>query len=108
MLWLQLFIGMRGIVMFAWNALSFSHILLDLQKFLVVTDCICTHDLSLLEKYGVKNTKFIYNHKYLSSFQKLYQCEIKLQTKTQITQQHNKSKLKNTYSIEEIIVKGKI
>ena len=30
----------------------------------------------------------------LSSFQKLYQCEIKLQTKMQITQQHNKSKLK--------------
>ena len=25
---------------------------------------------------------------------KLYQCEIKLQTKIQITQQHNKSKLK--------------
>ena len=35
--------------------------------------------------------------KYLSSFQKFYQCEIKLQTKIQITQQHNKSKFKNTY-----------
>ena len=29
------------------------------------------------------------------SFQKLYQREIKLQTKIQITQQHNKSKLKS-------------
>ena len=39
------------------------------------------------------------NHKYFSSFQKLYQSEIKLQTKIQITQQHNKSKLNNTYRI---------
>ena len=31
-----------------------------------------------------------------------------MQTKIQITQQHNKSKLKNTYKIKEIIVKGKI
>ena len=43
-----------------------------------------------------------------SSFQKLYQCEIKLQTKIQITQQHNKYKLKNTCRIKEIIVKGKM
>ena len=35
-----------------------------------------------------------FNHKYFSSFQKLYQCENKFQTKIQITQQHNKSKLK--------------
>ena len=28
-------------------------------------------------------------------------------TKIQITQQHDKSKLKNTYRIKEIIVKGK-
>ena len=38
----------------------------------------------------------------------LPQCVIKMQTKIQITQQHNKSKLKNTYKIKEIIVKGKI
>ena len=47
-------------------------------------------------------------HKYFSSFQKLYQREIKLKTKIQIIQQHNKSKLKNTYRIKEIIIKGKI
>ena len=46
-------------------------------------------------------------YKYFSFFQKLCQCIIKLQTKIQITQQHNKSKLKNTYRIKEIIVKGK-
>ena len=57
----------------------------------------------------VRKTQIIYqNHKYFSSFQKLCQCVIKLQTKIQITQQHNKSKLKNTYRIKEIIVKGKI
>ena len=33
---------------------------------------------------------------------------IKLQTKIQITHQHNKSKLNNTYRIKEINVKGKI
>ena len=38
-----------------------------------------------------------FNHKYFSSFQKLYQCENKFQTKIQITQQHNKSKLKKKY-----------
>ena len=43
-----------------------------------------------------------------SSFQKLCQCITTLQTKIQITQEHNKSKLKNTYRIKEIIVKGKI
>ena len=40
--------------------------------------------------------------------QKLCQCIIKLQTKIQVNQQHNKSKLKNTYRIKEIIVKGRI
>ena len=55
-----------------------------------------------------KNTQKHKKYKYLSSFQKLCQCIIKLQTKIQITQQHNKSKLKNTYRIKEIIVKGKI
>ena len=34
---------------------------------------------------------------YFSSFQKFYQCEIILQTKIQITQEHNESKLKNIY-----------
>ena len=38
----------------------------------------------------------------------LYQYEIKLQTKIQTTQQHNKSKLNNTYRMKEIIVKGKL
>ena len=48
-------------------------------------------------KYMDKKTHVIYlKHKDFSSFQKLYQCEIKLQTKIQITQQHNESKLKNT------------
>ena len=55
-----------------------------------------------------KNTKIYSNYKYFSSFQKLCQCIIKLQTKIQITQQHNKSKLKNTDRIKEIISKGKI
>ena len=55
-----------------------------------------------------KKTHIIYlNHKYFSSFQKLCQSVIKLQTKIQIIQQHNKSKLKNTYKKKEIIVKGK-
>ena len=55
-----------------------------------------------------KKTHKIYKkYKYFSSFQKLGQCVIKLQTKIQITQQHNKSKLKNTSRIKEIIVKGK-
>ena len=31
-----------------------------------------------------------------------------MQTKAQITQQHNKSKMKNTYRIKKQIVKGKI
>ena len=44
----------------------------------------------------------------LKYMEKLYQCENKFQTKIQITQQHNKSKLKNTYRIKEIIVNGKI
>ena len=56
-----------------------------------------------------KKTQKIYsNYKYFSSFQKLCQCIIKLQTKIQITQQHNKSRLKNTYRIKGTIVKGKI
>ena len=46
-------------------------------------------------------------HKIYSNY-KLCQFIIKLQTKIQIIQQHNKSKLKNTYRIKEIIVKGKI
>ena len=41
-------------------------------------------------------------------FQKLYQCEIRLQTKIQIAQQHNESKLKNTYRMKEKIIKGKV
>ena len=41
-------------------------------------------------------------------FQKLYQCEIKLQTKIQIPRQHNKSKLKNTYRIKETTVKDRV
>ena len=43
-----------------------------------------------------------------STFQKLCQCVIKLRTEIKITQQHNKSKLKNTYRIKEIIVADKI
>ena len=54
-----------------------------------------------------KKNKIYKKYKYLSSFQKLCQCIIKLQTKIQITQQHNKSKLKNTYRIKQIIIKGK-
>ena len=54
-----------------------------------------------------KNTQNHKKYKYFSSLQKLCQCIIKLQTKIQITQQHNKSKLKNTYRIKEIIAKGK-
>ena len=38
--------------------------------------------------------KYVVLPKYFSSFQKLCQCVIKLQMKMQITQQHNKSKLK--------------
>ena len=34
-------------------------------------------------------------------FQKLYQCGIKFQITSKNTQQHNKSKLKNTYRIKE-------
>ena len=41
-----------------------------------------------------KNTQNHKKYKYFSSFQKLCQCIIKLQTKIQITQQHNQSKLK--------------
>ena len=54
-----------------------------------------------------KKHKIYKKYKHFSSFQKFCQCIIKLQTKIQITQQHNKSKLKNTYRIKEIIVKGK-
>ena len=38
---------------------------------------------------------------YIYIFQKLNQFENKFQTKIQITQQHNKSKLKNTYRIKK-------
>ena len=63
---------------------------------------------NVLLKYMAKKTLiYLKKYNYFSSFQKLYQCEIKLQTKIQKTQQHNKSKLKNTYRIKEIIVKGK-
>ena len=59
-------------------------------------------------KYMVRKTQIIYqNHKYFSSFQKLCQCVIKLQTKIQITQQHNKSKLKNTYRIKKSLSRAK-
>ena len=56
----------------------------------------------------VKKTIYLKVQIYIFSFQKIYQCEIKLQTKIQITQQHNLSKLKNTYRKKEINVKGKI
>ena len=47
-------------------------------------------------KYKDKKTHIIYlKPPTFPSFQKLCQCQIKLQTKIQITQ-HNKSKLKNT------------
>ena len=56
-----------------------------------------------------KETHIIYqNHKCISSFQKLCQCVIKLQTTIQMNQQHNKSKLKSAYRIKEITVKGKM
>ena len=42
-----------------------------------------------------KNTHILYL-KYFSSSQKLYQCEIRLQTKIQITQRNNESKLIKT------------
>ena len=45
---------------------------------------------------------------FFSSFQKLCQCVIKSRTEIKITQQHNKSKLKNSYRIKEIIVADKI
>ena len=60
-----------------------------------------------IQIYMNKKTQIYKKYKYFSSFQKLCQCIIKLRTKIQITQQHNKSKLKNTYRIKEIIVKGK-
>ena len=60
--------------------------------------------------YIMKKTIIIIfkKNKYFSSFQKLCQCEIKLPTKIQITQRDNESKLKNTYRINKIIIKGKI
>ena len=42
----------------------------------------------------VKKTIYLKVQIYIFSFQKNYQCEIKLQTKIQIPQQHNLSKLK--------------
>ena len=57
----------------------------------------------------IKKTQIIYlKSQIFLFFSEAYQCENKFQTKIQITQQHNKSKLKNTYRIKEIIVKGKI
>ena len=62
-----------------------------------------------LEIYGQKNTHNLLKLQIISSsFQKLYQCEIRLQTKIQITQQYNESEFKNTYRIKEMITKGKI
>ena len=56
-----------------------------------------------------KHTKFIKTTNISLLFRRL-QCVIKLQTKIQITQQHNKKHLqiKNTYRTREIIVKGKM
>ena len=59
-----------------------------------------------LEIYGQKNIIYLKSQIFLFFsealrvflFFKLYQCEIRLQTKIQITQQHNESKLKNTYN----------
>ena len=36
-----------------------------------------------------------YKYFYFSSFEKFYQCEINLQRKIQVSQQHNQSKLNN-------------
>ena len=55
-----------------------------------------------------KKHKIYEKYRYSSSFQKLCQCIIRLQTKIQIPQEHNKSKLKNTYRIKDIIVKSKM
>ena len=41
-------------------------------------------------------------------FSEALSMSTQIQTTIQITQQHNKSKLKKTYRIKEIIVKGKI
>ena len=41
-------------------------------------------------------------------FRSFINVKTNFKQKIQITQQHNKSKLKNTYRIKEIIVKGKI
>ena len=59
-----------------------------------------------VEIYMNKKNKQNSNYKYFSSFQKLCQCIIKLQTEIQINQQHNKFKLKNTYRIKEINCQG--
>ena len=73
---------------------------------------VCAPKLTYIYTYiyiWIEKTHKIYsNYKYFSSFQKLCKCIIKLQTKIQITQQHNKPKLKNAYRIKEIIAKGKI
>ena len=62
-----------------------------------------------LEIYMNKiNTQNLFKLQISLFFSKPLSMIIKLQTKIQIIQQHNKSKLKNTYRIKEIIVKGKI
>ena len=62
-----------------------------------------------LEIYMNKiNTQNLFKLQIFPFFSKPLSIIIKLQTKIQIIQQHNKSKLKNTYRIKEIIVKGKI
>ena len=57
-------------------------------------------DLRYVEKNTYNLFKITKNNKCFSSFQELNQCEIRLQTKIQITQQHKESKLKNTYKIK--------
>ena len=67
-----------------------------------------TLDVCVQIQMNKKTHKSYKKYNYFPLFQKLCQCITKLQTKIQITQQHNKSKLKNTYRIKEIIVKRKI
>ena len=50
---------------------------------------------NIFRKNKCPHNIYIYNHKYFSAFQKVYQCEINLQTKIQIAQQQSKQKLKN-------------
>ena len=55
-----------------------------------------------LQIYGqIKHTQSIETINIFLFFQKLCQYVIKLQTKIQITERHNKSKLKNTCRIKK-------